>query len=145
VKLALDTNVVVAALQPGSQSSRRVLRWCFQRLLIPQLSNTLFLEHEEITQRQEIMRTCRFTEHEAEEFIDALVSVSDWVEIYYGWRPTLQDEGDNYLIELAVASGAEYIVTRNTRDLNRNELTFDQFSIVTPSDFVKRFEREVYR
>jgi hypothetical protein len=32
-------------------------------------------------------------------------------ELIYGWRPHLRDEGDNHLVELAIAGGAEAIVT----------------------------------
>ncbi len=32
--------------------------------------------------------------------------------VYYGWRPNLPDEGDNHLIELALAGSAQAIVNR---------------------------------
>jgi predicted nucleic acid-binding protein len=38
---------------------------------------------------------------------------------------------------LAVAGGAEFIVTRNLRDLQRMELRFPQFRVVSPEDFLK--------
>lgn len=41
----------------------------------------------------------------------AIRSVSQWVKIYYGWRPNLPDEGGNHLFELAVAGSADEIVT----------------------------------
>jgi len=36
--------------------------------------------------------------------------------IYFLWRPNLRDEADNHLVELAVAGGAQAVVTRNKRD-----------------------------
>jgi predicted nucleic acid-binding protein len=48
----------------------------------------------------------------------------------------LQDEGDNHLIELAVAGGAEAVVTMNKRDLVSGDLRFPQLAIVTPSEFL---------
>lgn len=143
MKIVLDTNVVVAAIQPGRQASRRVLKWCFEGKLTPQLSNALFLEYEEITRRGDVMQSCHFTTVEAEEFLDALLSVSQWVAIYYAWRPNLPDEDDDYLIELAIASGAEYIVTHNVKDLLGGEITFDQFDVVTPSTLVEKLRNEV--
>jgi hypothetical protein len=46
------------------------------------------------------------------------------VKVYYLWRPNLPDEADNHLIELALAGGADTIVTNNLRDVSRGELTF---------------------
>lgn len=51
-----------------------------------------------------------------------------WTRIYFGWRPNLRDEADNHLVELAVAGGAGYIVTRNVRDLVSMELKFPRHS-----------------
>lgn len=45
-------------------------------------------------------------------------------KVYYLWRSNLSDESDNHLIELAVACGAEFIVTRNLRDLQGSQMHF---------------------
>ena len=42
--------------------------------------------------------------------------------VYYRWRPNLRDEADNHLIELTVACGADYLVTRNIKDFFENML-----------------------
>ncbi len=60
-----------------------------------------------------------------------------WCRIYYTWRPNLQDEGDNHIIELAVAGGAGYIITKNIKDLKSGELLFDNLRIVTPDEFIE--------
>ena len=36
----------------------------------------------------------------------SFLSLCEWVPVYYLWRPNLRDEGDNHLIELAVAGRA---------------------------------------
>jgi predicted nucleic acid-binding protein len=46
-------------------------------------------------------------------------------------------EADNHLIELAVAGGADLIVTRNLRDIQRGELQFPHLRFVSPEDFLK--------
>ena len=53
------------------------------------------------------------------------------------WRPNLSDEGDNHLIELAVAGGAEALVTRNIADFKRAELKFPDLAILTPDQFLE--------
>jgi predicted nucleic acid-binding protein len=68
---------------------------------------------------------------------EALLSVSDWVRIHFLWRPNLPDEADNHVLELAVAGGANAIVTANVRDFRRAELVFPSVRIMTPGDFLK--------
>ena len=52
----------------------------------------------------------------------------------------LSDEGDNHLVKLAIAGGAEFIVTLNLRDLQRMELRFPQLKVVSPEDFLKELQ-----
>ena len=63
------------------------------------------------------------------------------VRIYFGWRPNLPDEADNHLVELAVAGGADHIVTRNVRDLRARQLKFPELSVVTPGQFLEEVTR----
>lgn len=48
----------------------------------------------------------------------------------------LEDEGDNFLIELAVAGNSKYIVTNNIKDLCGAELKFPELNIITPKHFL---------
>jgi predicted nucleic acid-binding protein len=59
------------------------------------------------------------------------------VKVYFLWRPNLPDEGDNHLVELAIAGGADTIVTNNVRDVRRGELSFPDLQILTPAEFLK--------
>ena len=67
----------------------------------------------------------------------AFLSVCRWVEVYYLWRPNLPDEDDNHLLELAVAGGAEFVVTKNTRDFQSSELLFPHVQVMKPEEFVR--------
>ena len=58
--------------------------------------------------------------------------------VYFLWRPNLKDESDNHLIELAVAGDADFVVTRNLRDLRGAELHFEPLRILSPEDFLKK-------
>jgi predicted nucleic acid-binding protein len=68
--------------------------------------------------------------------LDALLSVADWVRIHFLWRPNLADEGDNHVLELAVAGGARAIITSNLRDFHNAELLFPDIEIFKPGDFL---------
>jgi hypothetical protein len=48
------------------------------------------------------------------------------------WRPNLADEGDNHIVVLAVAGGAEAIVTNSVRDFLTPQLMFPGLRAVRP-------------
>ncbi len=97
----------------------------------------LLAEYEDLLGRDSIWRRARLTTAEREAFLDIFLSVCRWTRIYYAWRPNLGDETDNHLMELAVAGQAEYLVTRNVRDLRSGELKFPHISVVTPTQLLK--------
>lgn len=70
--------------------------------------------------------------NERNDLLDIFLSVCEWTRVYYIWRPNLPDEADNHLIELAIAGGADLIVTRNLRDLRSGELQFPSLRIISP-------------
>ena len=100
------------------------------------MSTALFLEYEDVHKRPRIAKLCPLDAGEVSELLNAFYSVCSWVPIHYLWRPNLKDENDNFLIELAVASNAQFIVTNNTRDLNGAELVFKGLQIVKPEDLL---------
>jgi predicted nucleic acid-binding protein len=118
-------------LRSGGGASRQVLRKAIQGLYRPLFSNALWLEYKTLLARHKW--TNETTAEDREEVLAALAASGEWVKIYYGWRPNLADEGDNHLIELAVAGGAEAIVTHNVRDLRSGELRWPNLKILTPA------------
>lgn len=82
------------------------------------------------------MARCPLPRVDVEALLAALMSVSQWVQVYYLWRPNLRDEGDNHLIELAIAGNAEAIITQNVKDFQRAELIFPQLSILSPKALI---------
>ena len=131
-KLVIDTNVFISTLISSTGASRAVLRAWLQGKYQPLMGTALFLEYESILSRSEVMARCRLPKADIEALLAALMSVSEWVRVYYLWRPNLNDEADNHLIELAIAGNAEAIVTQNVKDFQRAELLFPQLSILSP-------------
>src|SRR6202789_2569295 len=100
----------------------------------------LLAEYEDPLGRESIWRQAKLTAAERDAFLDIFLSTCQWTRIYYAWRPNLGDEADNHLMELAVAAQAEYLVTRNVRDLCGGELKFPRISVVTPAQLLKEQE-----
>ena len=133
----VDTNVLVSAILSPDGAAREVLRRCLTGHARPLVSNALFLEYEDVLAREELFSAASITSTDRVAFLDAVLSVCEWVSINFLWRPNLPDESDNHLIELAVAGNAESIITGNTKDIAAGELVFDRIRIVTPANWLK--------
>lgn len=59
-----------------------------------------------------------FSSERIEKFVDYLCVAGNWHEIYFLWRPILNDPKDDMLLELAVKADCQYIVTYNKRDFH---------------------------
>ena len=136
VRVVLDTNIFIGACL-GIGASNQALAASLQGLYSPLMSSALFLEHEAVLGRDALFASCRLTRQERSELFDTYLDTCEWTRIYFGWRPNLRDESDNHLVELAVAGGAHYLVTRNMRDFAANELTFPKLRIVSPETFLQ--------
>ncbi len=64
----------------------------------------------------------RLAATERDGLLNIFISHCSWTRVYCLWRPNLPDEGDNQLIELAVAGGARHVVTKNLRDEKHRRL-----------------------
>ena len=101
------------------------------------MGNALFNEYEDVFGRTELFENCKLSRTERIELMDVFFARCEWIRVYSSWRPNLPDEGDNHLVELAVAGGAEFIVTRDLRHLKNMELLFPQLRIAAPETFLK--------
>ena len=135
--IVIDTSVIISALIGKRGPGRDILRKCLHGEYKPLISNALFLECEDVSKRRRVLDTCPLTGREIKELLSAFYSVCNWVPIYYLWRPNIKDEGDNFLIELALAGNATHIVTNNIRDLKSAELKFPELKIVTPANLLR--------
>ena len=140
MRIVVDTNVLVDALLSKGGVPRQVLRLCLQDAVTPLMGAALFAEYEDVLGRAAIFESSPLTAAEREAVFDALMSVSVWTPVYYLWRPNLPDPGDDHLVELALAGGADWIVTANLRDLAQGELRFPDLRIGTAGDFLRDWE-----
>ncbi|HXE98144.1 MAG TPA: putative toxin-antitoxin system toxin component, PIN family [Dongiaceae bacterium] len=139
MKVVIDTNVFIGACL-GQGACRAVIAACLEEKLTPLMGVALLSEYEDVLSRNELFARSRLNADERDELLDIFLAACRWTRIYYGWRPNLQDEGDNHLVELAVAGGAGYIVTRNLRDVARMELLFPDLKVVFPETLLKELK-----
>ena len=87
--------------------------------------------------RRQLCRKSLLSHIERQDLFAAFLSVCEWVQVYFSWRPNLIDEADNHLVELAIAGGATMIVTNNVRDFRSAELRFPEVRILTPHQLAR--------
>jgi len=136
-RVVIDTNVLTGALLKPAGHNRRVVRACLEGKWKPLIGQALFLEYEDVLGRRHLYHSSPLSKGEREELFAAFLSVCEWVEVYFSWRPNLPDEGDNHIVELAVAGGAAMIVTQNVRDFRRAQLRFPGLRALRPLEALK--------
>ena len=136
MRVVIDTNVFVGACI-GVGASNAVIRACLQHQVTPLMGEALLTEFEAVLGRDVLFTRSRLSATERSTLLDTFLARCEWTRIYFLWRPNLTDEADNHLIELAVAGGADIIVTRNLRDLRGAELRFARLRMFSPEDFLK--------
>ena len=136
MRIVADTNIFLGACL-GTGASKAVIEACLKAQCIPLMGNALFNEYEDVCGRDNLFVNCRLNRTERDELLDVYLACCEWTRVYYSWRPNLPDEADNHLVELAVAGGADFIVTRNLRHLKKMELHFPQLRVVLPETFLK--------
>ncbi|ESQ16404.1 MAG TPA: PIN domain-containing protein [Chromatiaceae bacterium] len=136
----IDTNVFVGACL-GARASNEVIAGCLRGEIVPLMGTALLAEYEDVLGRDVLFERSRLDSAERDELLDIFLARCRWTRIYYGWRPNVPNEGDNHLVELAVAGGAEVIVTRNLRDLERMDLRFPALKLMTPEDLLREVRK----
>lgn len=132
----LDTNVLIAALRSRNGASFELLRRVGHTGWRLHLSTALLLEYEEIARREAAALWARPERVEA--ILDFLAASAAEHGISFRWRPHLSDPDDDFVLELAVAAGARYIITHNLRNFAQGESL--GVTAVPPAKFLRMLD-----
>jgi putative PIN family toxin of toxin-antitoxin system len=132
-KIVLDTNVLVSALKSRRGASFAVLSLVGQGVFEITLSVPLVLEYESAAKK--MCRSAGLRHRDVDDILDYLCKVGEHRQIFYLWRPFLRDPLDDMVLELAVESECDLIVTHNTRHFKK----VDQFGVaaMSPGAFLR--------
>ncbi len=115
-QIVVDTNVVVSALLSRRGASHRLLRLVGDGRWKMNLSVPLVFEYEQTMKR--LCTGSALTESGIDDILHFLCASANLRPIFFLWRPLLPDPGDHMVLELAVESRADFIVTFNERDFD---------------------------
>jgi putative PIN family toxin of toxin-antitoxin system len=114
LNVVLDTNVIISALRSSKGSSHKLLKLVGDYRFKINLSVPLVLEYESVLKRN--LKSLSLDDGSVDVLIDYFCSVADLWDVHFLWRPLLPDPSDDMVLELAVRSGSEYIITWNIDD-----------------------------
>jgi putative PIN family toxin of toxin-antitoxin system len=140
--LTLDTNILYQALMSSTGASNFILQQVRNRRIQIALSVPVFLEYKDVLTREKSLKDFILQKSDVDKFLRFIAYIGKIFEIYYLFRPNLKDEKDNMIVELAITSQSDYIVTNNIRNFKNAELNFDELKVITPSEFVKMWRNE---
>lgn len=135
-RVVLDTNVLVAGLRSRRGAAFRLLTLAGTGAFEYCLSVGLLFEYESALKRPGVVP--KLNHRQLDAILDYLCASAIRQEIHYLWRPVLRDPSDDLVLEVAVASECESIVTYNVRDFVGSE----RFGIrvQTPAEFLAEME-----
>ncbi len=132
-QIVIDTNVFISALRSKRGASFRLLSLIGQSASFKvNVSVPLVLEYEDVANRY--LEATGLASSDVEAIIDYICSNSSLRRIFFLWRPFLKDPKDDMVLELAVESQSEIIVSFNKKDFVGSE----QFGVrvLTPREFL---------
>lgn len=132
-QIVIDTNVFFSALRSKKGTSYKLLSFIDSGKFKVNVSVPLLFEYEDVAKRSS--SALPLNSAEIDNILDYLCAVANRHKIFFLWRPFLKDPKDDFVLELAVESQCDYIVTYNQKDFRGVE----KFGIktLTPKEFLQ--------
>ena len=131
-RVVIDTNVLFEGLTKQGGAAGLIIDAWHGGLLRVYVSTALAYEYADVLSRK--LSAARW--QRIKPVLGALLVQAKFVPIYYSWRPSSPDPGDDHVIDCAMNARAP-VVTANTRDFRLAAQTLG-LVVLTPVDFVTR-------
>ena len=136
----MDTNVLYQAIDNPNGASGFIFNLVRNTSINLLISIPVFSEYEAVLKRE--MEILNITNNDCDIILDFIAFIGIKTPIYYLWRPNLLDENDNIFIELSITGRADYLITSNLKDYNKNnDLKIEGIQIEKPANFVKKWRK----
>jgi len=131
IRVVIDTNVVVSANLRDEGLPAAILDLAANKIILMCVSAALLAEYKEVLNRPRL----KLPPHRIAAALVVIRKTSLFVKPTRTVTLIKTDEPDNRLLECAEASGADYLVTGNTKHFPK---TFKNTVIVTPKQFMDK-------
>jgi predicted nucleic acid-binding protein len=130
LRIVVDTNVVFEGLTKQGGASGLIVDAWLAGLMVVCVSNALAYEYDDVLSRK--LSEERWSK--LQPVLGQLLSVTQYTNIYFSWRPTSPDAGDDLVIDCAMNAGA-ILVTSNIQDFRSAKESLG-LRVLTPVQFV---------
>ena len=138
MRVTLDTNILISALGWKGGPEYQIVLKCFQRTLDMVLSPEILAEFKQVALRPKF----DFVVEDIEDFIRALIEVSDIILPEEKFSEITDDPKDNIILETAVAGHAHYIISGDKHLLSLRK--FRNICILRSSEFIALLNNSSY-
>jgi len=133
-KVVIDTNIVISAMLSSRGAAFKLISLIGKQHFDYAMSVPLMIEYEEVLKREDSKIV--ISQEAIDNILDRLCYHADLREIFYLWRPVLNDPKDDLVLELAVESNCNSIITYNLKDF-KNIKKFG-LTAITPKIFLQQ-------
>jgi predicted nucleic acid-binding protein len=130
LRIVVDTNVVFEGLTKQGGASGLIIDAWLAGLVVACVSNALACEYDDVLSRKLSEKRWK----KLQPVLGYLLDIAHYTNIYFSWRPSSPDAGDDLVIDCAMNAGA-IVVTSNIRDF-RNARNSLGLQVITPVEFV---------
>ena len=140
MKVAFDTDVIVASLRSRSGASNALLHALSAGQVEAVASVPMMLEYEAILMRPEQRQATGMSVQDVNIFLDTLALLIIPVMPYFLWRPQLRDPDDEMVLDAAINGGAKAVITFNVQDFLPASTQFN-VQVLTPAEVLRQLRR----
>jgi putative PIN family toxin of toxin-antitoxin system len=130
LRVVIDTNVVFEGLTKQGGASGLIINAWLAELIVVCVSNTLAYEYDDVLSRKLAPERWILLKP----LLEDLLNIAEYTSIYFSWRPTSPDPGDDLAIDCAMNAGA-IVVTSNIKDFRSARESLG-LRVMTPVEFV---------
>ncbi|MEM6613578.1 MAG: PIN domain-containing protein [Cyanobacteria bacterium P01_C01_bin.72] len=130
MRVVIDTNIVFEGLTKQGGAAGLLIDSWLAGLLEVHISNALAYEYIDVLFRK--LSQSRW--QELQPSLEILISKAKFTPIYYSWRPTSPDPGDDLVIDCGM-NAAAIVITLNTKDFRRAQESLG-LQIMTPTELI---------
>ena len=133
--LILDTSVLIAGLRSSLGASFVLLDLVGSGRFTIGLTAALVLEYEATCVKS--LPALNLTADDLKELLDYLCRAGKLAAIRFQVRPSVADPDDELVLEAAIATGSEWIVTHNIRDMAAGAARYG-IEVIRPGEALRR-------